>query len=40
MDGVGDRDEVVVELAGSDLVEKQPLGLSKDGCLASGQRDG
>lgn len=26
MDGVGDRDEVVVELAGGDLVEKQPLG--------------
>ncbi len=26
MDGIGDRDEVVVELTGGDLVEKQPLG--------------
>ena len=26
VDGVGDRDEVVVEPAGGDLVEKQPLG--------------
>jgi hypothetical protein len=26
VDGVGDRDEVVVELAGCDLVEKQPFG--------------